>query len=1059
MLQYRNRKVATFLLCTLCLLAFVTGNAQVEPGRKKIQITGLVTDSSGIPLNGVSVGVKTNASSGTTTNADGQYIFEVPVGTTLVYTFVGYRDEERKITDTSRVLNITLYAKGASQDEVVVVAYGTQKKKELVGSVSSINVENLQKNPSSNLTTALAGQVAGLIAYQRSGEPGQDNADFFIRGVTTFGYKKDPLILIDGVELTTTDLARLRPDDIASFSIMKDAASTSLYGARGANGVILVTTKRGKTGAAKIAANYETSISQPTENLKLVSPVDYMRYYNEAVYTRNPLGDATLYPDDKIENTANGGNPYVYPANDWLKLLFKKQAVNQRGNLNVSGGGSVARYFISASFTQDNGILKVDRINNFNNNINLKSYTLRSNIDVDLTKTTLIQLNFSGNFDDYTGPLQGATDVYQDLMHSNPVAFPAYFPTPASMSYLKHTLFGNAGPPYLLNPYADMVKGYKNESRSFMSAQGQIKQNLNFLLNGLSFRSMVNINRTSNFNVTRQFIPFWYSVAGYDKSTDTYQLVNLNPSGTGAGTEYLNYVPGPRTLSASFYLENQLLYSQRFGSKHDFSQMLIYTMRNNINGSNENTTLQESLPSRNLGLSGRTTYNYDSRYSFEFDFGYNGTEKFYKNDRFGFFPSVGAAWQVSNEAFMKGLEKVISGLKLRGTYGLVGNDAIGDASDRFFYLSTTDPNNTSRGAVFGRDNTYSRPGYLVSRYSNLNITWEKSYQMNLGVELELFNKLNIVGEYYTNDRTDILMTRPDFSTMGLSAATRANLGRAKSNGVDLSMDYSDQLGKDFSISGRANFTYAKSKFVTYEEPDYLETYRSHVGYSISQQWGYIAERLFVDDNEAANAPKQSFGSVYGGGDIKYLDVNRDGQITEADQVPIGYPTSPQIVYGFGFTLRYKAFDIGTFFQGLAQESFWLNVTRYNSSTNKGSTLPFLDQGAFLQEYADSHWSLENQNVYAIWPRLSPTLIENNAVRSTWFMRDGAFLRLKQTEIGYSLPASVLRRIHSSACRVYVNGSNLLTFSKFKMWDVEQGGNGFNYPIQRVFNIGLRINFD
>jgi TonB-linked SusC/RagA family outer membrane protein len=1026
-----------------------------------VQVTGMVTDSAQTPLLGVSVSIKNNPTTGTSTNAGGQYILAVPAGTTLVFSFVGFRDEERLVGDSASVINVMLSAKNANQDEVVVVAYGTQKKKEVVGSLSTVNVEDLKKVPTSNLTTALAGRVAGLIAYQRSGEPGQDNADFFIRGVTTFGYKKDPLILIDGVELTTTDLARLRPDDIASFSIMKDAASTSLYGARGANGVILVTTKRGKTGSAKIAANYETSISQPTQNLKLVNPVDYMRLYNEAVYTRNPLGNSTLYPEEKIENTANGVNPYVYPANDWLNLLFKKQAVNQRGNLNVSGGGSVARYFISTSFTQDNGILKVDRLNNFNNNINLKSYTLRSNVDVDLTKTTLVSVNLAGNFDDYNGPLQGGADVYSDIMHSNPVRFPAYFPVTPEYAYLKHTMFGNYlddenSTAFYLNPYAEMVKGYKDDSRSFMSAQLEIKQNLNFWIKGLNFRTMANINRTSNFSLTRQYVPFWYSVAGYDKPGNSYRLVNLNAND---GTEYLNYVPGDRKLEAAFYMESALNYNHTFGSKHNFGQMLIYILRNKItqNDGTDNT-LQTSLPSRNLGLSGRTTYNYDNKYFAEFDFGYNGTERFYKNQRFGFFPSVGVAWQISSESFMEKLEDVFSNLKLRGTYGLVGNDAIGAPSDRFFYLSETDPNNTGRGAVFGENNTYSRPGYLISRYSNFNITWEKSYQMNLGLEIGLWNKLNFIGEYYTNDRRDILMTRPDFSTMGLSATNRANVGRARSRGIDLSLDYTENFENDFWVSGRGNFTYTKSKFVVYEEPEYLETYRSRVGYAIDQQWGYIAERLFVDDYEAANSPRQNFG-VYGGGDIKYLDVNRDGQITEADQVPIGYPTTPQIVYGVGFSAGFKSLDISAFFQGLAQESFWLNVAAYNSTSNKGSTLPFVSQGAFLQAYADNHWSEENQNAYALWPRLSTTVISNNTQRSTWFMRDGAFLRLKQAEIGYSLPRQWLSRIRSSACRIYINASNLLTFTKFRLWDVEQAGNGFNYPIQRVYNIGFRINFD
>lgn len=1048
------------LLSSLFLLLLRVQYAAAESPRPPVavvadhEIKGLVTDSSGTPLPGVTLMVKNKTSVGTTTDINGRYILVVPDDAVIIVRMIGFQEQEIPANGRSTI-NIVMKPSTNNLNETVVVAYGTQKKKEVVGSVTSINVEDL-KVPSSNLTTALAGRAAGLIAFQRSGEPGADNADFFIRGVTTFGYKQDPLILIDGVELTTDDLARLRPDDIESFSIMKDATSTALYGARGANGVILVTTKRGKQGPAKVNLRIENSFTAPTKNIEVADPVTFMKLSNEAALTRGRLNELP-YSEDKIESTAAGKNPLIYPANDWHDLLFKKYSTSQRANLNVSGGGNVARYFISGSYTKDNGMLKVDRRNNFNSNININRYTFRANVDVDLTKSTTLTIRASGNFDDYRGPLpsgavSGGSAMYNAVMHSNPVRFPAFYPIDAEHWYVKHIMFGNEdraangnGTGFYLNPYAVMVQGYKDESRSFMSAQSELKQTLDFVLPGLNFRTMVNVNRTSNFAVQRSYIPFWYGLTGYNKQDDTYSITQLNPT---QGTEYLNYFPSPTNLNAILYWESALSYSHSMGD-HTVSGMLINILRTSIDPGG--SSLQESLPHRNSGLSGRVTYNYASKYFAEFNFGYNGSERFDGSHRFGFFPSAGLAWTISNEEFLKPYSKSINNLKLRATYGLVGNDAVGSDADRFFYLSDTNPNDAAKGAVFGRDNTYSRNGYTVRRYSNPDITWEKSYQSNIALELGLFNKLTFTGEYYTSQRKDILMNRANNpTTMGLADTVQANVGQAYSRGTDLSLNYNTTLPSGMWIEVMGNFTYATGRYKVYEEPEYLpnEKYRSRIDYPVSQRWGYIAERLFVDDEEARNSPRQ-FGE-YGGGDIKYTDVNRDGQITPADMVPIGYPDRPEITYGFGFSAGYKNFDLSAFFQGSARETFWID---------QSATAPFVNETALLKAYADNHWSEDNRNVHALWPRLSQNFITNNQQNSTWFMRDGSFLRLKQVELGYNVPKSFQRRLHTSTLRLYFNATNLFVLSRFKLWDVEMGGRGLGYPLQRVLNIGVNITFN
>lgn len=938
-------------------------------------------------------------------------------------------------------------------DEVTVVAFGKQRKESVIGSISTVDVKTL-KVPSSNLTTALAGNVAGVIAYQRTGEPGQDNADFFVRGITTFGANTSPLILIDNIELTSTDLARLQPDDIESFSIMKDATATALYGARGANGVIFVTTKRGQEGPAKIFARVETSISAPTDVVELADPVTYMKSYNEAISTRDPLGEL-MYTYDKIEQTGKpGANRLIYPANDWYDMLFKDFATSYRANVSARGGGKVATYYVSGAYTEDTGVLKVDKRNSFNNNIDDKNYTLRSNVDINVTPTTKLAVRLTGNFRDYQGPLNGGSDVYRQVMHSDPVLFPAYYPVDDEHVGIQHIMFGNYEDGSYINPYANLVKGYKNYQRSQMIAAVQLEQDLKFITKGLSFMTLFNLTRLSEFTVNRQFNPYWYRLDRYDSYTGEYHVNRINEN----GTDYLTYSESGKTVKNTMYSETRLNYNRSFG-KHDVTGLLVFTASESLTANAG--SLQLSLPSRNAGLSGRFTYGYDKRYFVEYNFGYNGSERFHKSHRWGFFPSAGLAWMMSNEKWFKPLTKVVSNLKLRYSYGLVGNDNIGSSSNRFYYLSEMSMNNSGLGATFGETRNVSYNGIGVVRYANEAITWEKSYKSNYALELGLFKKLDIIAEYFTEHRTDIFMQRADIpNTMGLQAAVYGNIGQARSKGIDIQADYKQAWASGLWASARANFTYSTGKYDVYEEPTYPESYRQHAGRSIRQTWGYIAERLFVDDEDAANSPSQAaFGSQYGGGDIKYTDVNGDGVITNADMVPIGYPTSPEIIYGFGVSLGHKGFDFSVFFQGLGRESFWIDATSaYSTKYNKYGTAPFVNNGQLLKAYSDSHWSEDNRDIYALYPRYSAYENHNNTQVSTWWMRDGSFVRLKQMEFGYTLPQKLTNKIHIDNLRVYFQGNNLLCWSKFKLWDPELAGEGFNYPIQRTFNIGVNVTF-
>lgn len=1037
-----KKKIASVLF--FVLLAFLA-SAQTKT------VKGFIyEEETGEPLPGATVSV-VGSTKGALTGLDGSFEMSGVKSTDqLKFEFFGKAPQTLPVGEMSNFI-VKLKNVANELDEVTVVAFGKQKKESVIGSVTSIDVQTL-KVPSSNLTSALAGNVAGIIAYQRTGEPGQDNADFFVRGITTFGANTHPLILIDNIELTATDLARLQPDDIASFSIMKDATATALYGARGANGVIFVTTKRGQEGPAKIFARLETSISAPTAVVELADPVTYMKSYNEAISTRDPLGELK-YSFDKIEQTGKpGANRYIYPMNDWYDMLFKDFATSYRANVSAQGGGKVARYYVAGGFTKDTGILKVDKRNSFNNNIDTKNYTLRSNVDINVTKTTKLAVRLTGNFSDYQGPLNGGSDVYKQVVHSDPVLFPAYFPADDDHKGIQHIMFGNYQDGSFINPYANLVRGYKDYQRSQMVAAVEVDQNLDFITKGLSFMTLFNLTRLSEYNVYRSFSPFWYTLDNYDSYTGEYHILRINDN----GTDYLQYSEGSKNVVNTMYSESRLNYARSFG-KSDVTGLLVLIAREQLVANAG--SLQLSLPSRNAGLSGRFTYGWDKKYFAEFNFGYNGSERFHKSHRWGFFPSVGAAWMVSNEKWFKPATKVVNNLKFRASYGLVGNDNIGSRSNRFYYLSEMNMNSSQRSSNFGEYRHVGYKGIDVVRYANEAITWEKSYKSNFAVELGLFKKFDIIAEYFTEKRTDIFMQRADIpNTMGLQASVYGNIGKAAARGVDIQADYKQSWASGLWASARANFTYSTSKYLVYEEPTFPEPYRQHAGQSLKQVWGYIAERLFIDDEEAANSPSQaSFGSPYGGGDIKYTDVNGDGVITAADRVPIGYPTSPEIIYGFGASCGYKGFDFSLFFQGMARESFWIDATSsYGKYT--GGTGPFVNNTQLLKAYADSHWSEDNRDIYALYPRYSAYQNNNNTQVSTWWMRDGSFLRLKQLEIGYALPMKLTQKYHIESLRFYLQCNNLLSWSKFKLWDPELAGDGLNYPIQRTFNIGLNVTF-
>ncbi|RZF61635.1 SusC/RagA family TonB-linked outer membrane protein [Sphingobacterium corticibacterium] len=1071
--MYKRRWIGFIIFLTTLFLGIEYGYAQ-----QRVQVTGVARDTvAGLP--NITIREVNQSTNMVASDNFGRFSIQANRNGTLEFSATGMKTTRVDLTNRSPrsdgtfELDIVMEYDDFQIEEIAVTGFGgTQRKESLVSSITSVNVKDLQ-TPSSNLTNAFAGRVAGMIAFQTSGEPGigTDNSTFYIRGLSTTGTGKvDPLILIDGVESGPTDLARLQPDDIESFSVLRDAAASSIYGARGANGVVLVNTKKGKEGATQFFFRAENRISSNTRNLKFSDNITFMRMANEAALTRTPNASQP-YTENKIRSTIAGDDPYLFANNDWTDLMIKDYTMNQGFNMNISGGTQRARYYISGTYNVDNGILKTDPVNNFNNNIKLRNYSLRSNVDIRLTPSTDLAVILYGQFDDYSGPLHGGSEHFSNAMRANPVLFPVQYPS-SMLPYAEHTLFGGAQGfttglsmtnELFLNPYAEMVKGFRTHKSSNIMPQLELKQDFGKWIPGLRARAMGYIRRTSQFSVERQFNPFYYMPL-VNANTGDYSIYVLNHGQAGSigpvGTEYLNFNNTPRNVGSRTWLEGTVNYNYLFNEKHDVGGTLIGYI-NNYENPNEDSLIK-ALPGRNLGVSGRFTYAYASKYMAEFNFGYNGSERFHERYRMGFFPSGGIGWRISEENFFEPLRKYISSLKFRATYGQAGNDEIASIDQRFFYMSQINMNDGLYGAQFGRGDgapMFGSSGISIGRYANPNITWETSTQLNVGMDLNI-RSFELIADVFHQKRTNILQQISALdNTAGLMAPMWTNYGQTESKGLDLQFSFFKPVSSNFSFGMRGTATYSVSKVLQHDELPYGSDLRhlSKVGQSIGQQWGLIAERLFIDDAEVANSPVQ-FGDVnLRAGDIKYRDINGDGVINDFDFVPVGHNSQPQLIYGFGGTFQYKNFDFGYFFQGSALYSFFIDAQamqpfrRYVPQDRS-----FLAETRLVESIANDYWSESNPNPYAFWPRLSTYEVGSNQHNSTWWLRNGNFLRLKNIEAGYNF--NNLERFKVKGARLYFSAQNLFVISRFKMWDPEMGGNGLGYPLQALYNVGFTLNF-
>lgn len=1044
------RNFIIMLLLAVCAPLGIQAQSQ-DDDEKIIEVTGTVTDENGEPLIGVSVMPKDEAGLGAITNVDGVYKIKIPAYTRLVFNYIGMEQQEVLIKEQTTA-NVKMKTKEDNViDEVVVTGTGSQKKLTLTGAVTTVDPE-LLRTPTASLSNSFAGVVPGVFARQTTGNPGDNVSEFWIRGVSTFGAGASALVLVDGFE---RDLNDINPEDIETFTVLKDASTTAIYGSRGANGVLLITTKRGRDGKTRINGKVEYSYSTRTKTPEFVDGSTYARMMNEALESRNMT---PAYSADDLYLLDNQLDPEIFPNVNWMDLLLKDGAPTFRANVDVNGGGANARYFASVSYVEEGGMYNSDSaLKDYKTNANYHRWNYRMNFDLNITKTTLLKIGVAGALEKQNQPGSIYDEVWTSLMGYNAIATPVKY---------KNGRWGSQGKGNHNNPWVLVTQyGYNEIWKNTINTTAELTQDFGFITPGLSAIVRYGYDiYTDNGNKHWKAPEGWQAERLRDSNGELVftkkvdeQLMISNPYSNGQKKEFF---------------EAEIHYARNFGL-HQVGAILKYTQDGTTNNSQNDYVDKKSddpieqmnidfqrtiqgIDRRHQGLAGRFTYGYANRYFIDFNFGYNGSENFAKHNRFGFFPAYSAAWNLGEEPWIRKAAPWIDMFKIRYSYGKVGNDYL---STRFPFQGRfmTDDNDRYIFGDFGTSNyTYNGISYLM--LANKDITWEVARKHDIGIDFYLFgNKFSGTIDYFRETRDGIFMTRnylPQIIGVSNSQQPSANIGKVRSTGVDGNIAYTEKIGQ-VNLTVRGNFTYSKSKILEYDEQYSHYAYSRNSGFRVDQARGLIALGLFKDYDDIRYSPDQS--ALKGDfeiapGDIKYKDVNGDGKINDNDIVPIGSTTKPNLIYGFGISAQWKGFDFNVLFQGVGESSFFINgFTVYPFS--EGSW------GNILTDVVGNYWSLgKNEDIHAKYPRLTYGNNSNNNRASTYWLRDGSYLRLKNLEIGYTLPKAFVSSMHIQNVRFYFMATNLLTFSEFDLWDPELGSsNGQQYPLSRTFTLGMTIN--
>ena len=1033
---FGRKAVAIVALTAIFSFAANAGTAgrQQEPDSEAINVIGNVSDENGEPLPGATILLKGNDAVHAIADIDGNYSITVPDRwAVLSISYIGFIPQEIQVGNR-RVVNVVLVEDIGQLEDAVVVAYGQQKKESVVASIAAIEPEKLKVGTTRSLSNNLAGTVAGVLAVQRSGEPGYDNSTFWIRGISTFqDAGRDPLVLVDGIE---RDINNIDPEEIASFSVLKDAAASAVYGVRGANGVILIQTKRGEIGKPRVTVKAEFAGTQPVKLPDYIGAADYMQLLDDI---RVDQGMTPMYTD-RIAKTRSGYDPDLYPDVDWIDAITKDWASNQRITAEVSGGNNILTYSLVAAFYNEQGILTRDPSREWDPSIKLQRYNVRSNVDINITKTTKFRVNIGGYLQDRNSTTQSVETIFSRAFRTVPFDYPVRYSTGEIPAGAEGNVWAMA-----------TQMGYQNTSASKIETLFSLEQDLKFLTKGLKIKGTFSFDRYSSGTVSRSTSPDLYTPTRQRNEDGT--LV-LNRTSTGSNT--LGHSTSGAYGNRRLYMELAVNYDRTFNGKHAVSGMLLAQRSNYDDGS--------KLPYRNQGIAGRAAYTFDDRYVAEFNFGYNGSENFAPGMRYGFFPSAAVGWVISEEPFMAPVKRVLSNLKIRASYGQTGNASL--SGRRFAYLSTiTDDYATLDMYKWGIDSGYGITGMAEGDFGVPDLTWEKVNKANLGLEIGLFDGVfDMSIDVFDERRNNIFMERTSIPlTAGFIKQPWQNFGKVKNQGAEVTINLRKQFGNGLFVGFMGTFTYAHNEIVEMDEPvTVVGTNRAKTGYPVGQIFGYIDEGLYTDEDFIGqdesgryildpSLPTNTLYTDIRPGDIKHKDVNNDGKIDIYDQSPIGGTVDPEIVYGFGLNLAWKGFDFGVLFQGTGR--MW----RLMSS----NIIPGYDTGGYYNVFSnyEDRWTVDNPSQDVFYPRLTYGPNTNNAVASTWWLKNMSYLRLKNIEIGWSIPQRWADRSFLSGARVFVRGSNVLTFSDFKLWDPElNSADGGRYPLMRSFSAGVEFKF-
>ncbi|AXY78419.1 SusC/RagA family TonB-linked outer membrane protein [Paraflavitalea soli] len=1056
-----------------------TKEADAPPPVPPIEVKGKVKDKNGHPLAGVTVSI-VGAKGGVTTDENGNFTISVPENGLLSFSFVGFKTENIRVGKDNKILDISLTPEIAALTDVVIVGYGTQKKVSVVGAITSIGTAELRQSPTTNLSNALAGRMAGLMVNQFSGgEPGVDQSEVFIRGIATYntGNSQKPLVMVDGIE---RDYQYLNPEEVETFSILKDASATAVYGVRGANGVILVTTRRGRImDKPNVTFKAAAGLSSPVKFPEYLGSADYAALYNEARLNDNPATTAALFTPAQIENyrKAKGDNSDGLGYNIDLFDYAFKPSIQQDYNLNIQGGNKSVKYFMMAGYTNQDGNYKHTKLGPNNTNAIFKRYNFRSNIDINITQDFYARLNLGGRIQNRLAPGTTAARVV-NIANTQPSIYPVILENndnPANKTFIaKHPeglLFGTQL--YRYNILGELAySGFINEYKTFMDGSFALGHKLDFITKGLTFEVQFSYDTESGNTVDRT-IPHesegyreyggyatFYPKDGVDvlMNGGHYQGAYASPRRTENNTMNNGFdarTPQPQRKNN---LQLTLNYARSFGL-HNVTALLL--------GTRQRRTYQNDVPFGNQGIAFRTTYNYDDRYLLELNAGYNGSESFAKGRRYGLFPAVAAGWIISNESFMK-KTTWIDYLKLRGSFGLVGSDQL--PGERFGYLQFYNVNGDTYN--FGTDLSGGVPANVFEApLANPLLTWEKAKKANIGIEVRVLkNRLSFSADVFKEHRYDILTNlNNEYGSRNVSAvvgqsAPQLNLGIVDNKGFDLEIGWTDNIGKSFSYYIRPNISFARNKIVFINERDRIApdgksvSYVQRTGTRIKEQFVYVFDHFVADQAEADRlnaAVYQKWGKLIPG-DVVYKDQNGDGQITDQeDRVAMGHPRNPELQFGIPMGVSYKGFDLSILFQGATNTSVQLtNAAAYDFPTYGQDII------GRVKNIHMNRWTPATAAT-ATYPALHYGTHNNNKnPNSSLFLADGTYLRLKNLEVGYSIPITFLKKFGATKTRFYLQGLNLFTWDKLSDFDVDPETNtgGDWYPIQKVINFGVYVTF-